>query len=64
MKKFFFFATICFVVAAFSSCKMSCTCEGYSRSAMYVDMDDQLFFNCEEMTEYYHYLGYNDVHCE
>lgn len=64
MKKLLFFATICLVTAAFSSCKMSCLCEGYNPYAMHVNMDEQLFFNCQEMTDYYHYLGYYDVHCE
>ena len=50
-------------MATFASCKMSCTCEGSDPRAMRVNLDEELFFNCEEMTDYYHHLGFYDVVC-
>ena len=63
MKKIIFLIAISCVAIAFTSCKMSCTCEGSDPRALYVDTDNQLFFNCEEMTDYYHHLGFYDVRC-
>lgn len=63
MKKLFLFATVCLVMAMFASCKMSCTCEGSDPRAMRVNLDDKLFLNCDEMTEYYHHMGFYDVKC-
>lgn len=63
MKKTFFFLTAGFIAVVFSSCKMSCTCEGTDPRAMRVNLDEELFFNCQEMNDYYHNLGFYDVHC-
>ena len=63
MKKLYLLLLTCVVATMFSSCKMSCTCEGSDPRALRVNMDEQLFFNCEEMTDYYHYLGFYDVRC-
>ena len=64
MKKNFFFFALVLMASALDSCKMSCTCQGSDARAMRLDTDEQLFFNCKEMTDYYHKMGYYDVLCE